>query len=121
MMQLILTAAAIQVHEIDATDTVLPLTAEWLNRSKHRHQLILAIKSRCKRDSYRSDLDYLVAAAFPGMADLIREYYADRSPPLRDLLTVDQQREVDRLMVDVLIHAWVSRRKSWDAAYALNA
>lgn len=100
-----------------ATTTVFPLSESWLRSDSDHQNASKAVRARHIGDRFRSLMDYLYANVFVGTYWSVMDYYADESPPLRDILTDSQCDIVDRVLLEALRVAYsdfcAGRQRSW--------
>jgi hypothetical protein len=83
--------------KVAATDSVLPLCAEWVRDHPKRR---FAISGERKR--YRDRVDRALVWALPCMGQHVHAFYADEGPPLREMITEAQCDMLDVALLKIL-------------------
>lgn len=106
----------LQVDEA-STLTVFPVSETWLRESSDHQNVVERVGGRCAKQNYRSVMDWLFANMFPGCYWFVSAFYEDAAPPLREILTKEQCRQIDCVMLAVLRLAYKDfcedRKRSW--------
>lgn len=107
--------------QVDAgvTLTVFPMSERWLREDSDHAWAVHKVKARSKPESFRSLMDYLFANVFIGTYWFVMDFYAEEAPPLREIISQEQCRMIDEVLIEALKLAYqdfcADRERSWSA------
>ena len=99
------------------TDSIFPEVEKWLQVSTDRQRALEWVAARKRMDRYKSIIDFLFVETFDHFRPACLAYYADKGPPLKDMITVANREKFSRTLLLVLQVAYdafcAERRVTW--------
>lgn len=99
------------------TQTIFPVVEDWLNATTDHQAALEWAASRKNMDRYHSVVDFLFCETFAHFRPLCIEFYEKNGKPLREIVSDDQARRFQHVLMSVLAVAYeafqADRRVSW--------
>jgi len=82
-----------------ATDTIFPELAHYLLYNSGAREAARGVVAIRKLEEFRSFIDFIFCEMFPQYLEPCFLYYQDKGPTLKNILTEEEIKEFDRLLI----------------------